>query len=99
MHYINSMLSKESAPPRTENPITWRKPKMLKTSTTIKLRYAQKFLKTAHEAMVEAIVANPEFAAYAMENPKDSNVTMLITALLKTNSAGKDLQNLIALHG
>ena len=71
---------------------------MLKTSTTIKLRYAQKFLKTAHETMVEAIVANPEFAAYAMENPKDNNVTMLITALVEINNAGRKLEELLERH-
>ena len=71
----------------------------MKTSTVTKLNEAQKLLKAAHETMTAAIVNDPAFAAFAMENPKDSNVTMLITALLKTNSAGKDLQNLIALHG
>ena len=70
----------------------------MKTSTTIKLRYAQKFLKSAHEAMVEAIVANPEFAAYAMENPKDNNVTMLITALVEINNAGRKLEELLERH-
>jgi len=72
---------------------------MLKTSTVTKLNEAKELLKTAHEVITDAIVADPAFAAFAMANPKDSNVTLLITALLKTNAAGKDLQNLIALHG
>lgn len=71
----------------------------MKTSTVTKLNEAKELLKTAHETLTEAIVNDPAFAAFAMENPKDRNVTMLITALLKTNSAGRDLQNLIALHG
>ena len=71
---------------------------MLETSTTTKLRQAEKLLKTAHEVMVEAIVANPEFAAYAMENPKDNNVTLLITALVEINAAGKKLEELTTVY-
>ena len=71
----------------------------MKTSTVTKLNEAKELLKTAHEVITDAIVNDPAFAAFAMKNPNDSNVTMLITALLKTNSAGRDLQNLIALHG
>lgn len=70
----------------------------MKTATVIKLHQAQELLKTAHETLTDAIVADKDFATFAMENPKDHSVTMLITALLKTDSAGKDLQNLIALH-
>jgi hypothetical protein len=68
---------------------------MLKTSTTIKLRYAQKFLKSAHETLTEAIVNDPEFAAFAMKNPKNKDVELFITAMLKINAAGKKLEELL----
>lgn len=71
---------------------------MLETSTTTKLRHVEELLRTAHEEMVEAIVANPEFAAYAMENPKANNVTLLITALVEINAAGKKLEELLERH-
>ena len=71
---------------------------MLKTSTVTKFHQAEKLLKTAHEVIVDAIVADPAFAAFAMANPKDSNVTLLITALLKVNAAGKQLEELLERH-
>ena len=67
----------------------------MKTATVTKLNEAQKLLKAAHETMTAAIAADPKFATLAMADPKNKDVELLITALLKTNSAGKNLQDLI----
>lgn len=70
----------------------------MKTATVIKLHQAKELLKTAHETLTDAIANDPAFAAFAMKNPHDSNVTMLITALLQINAAGKNLQDLLERH-
>ncbi len=67
----------------------------MKTSTVTKLHQAEKLLKTAHEAIFAAITDDPEFAAIGVEHPKDSDVTLLVTAMVGINDAGRKLQSLI----
>ena len=68
---------------------------MLKTSTVTKLRHVEELLKTAHEAMVDAIAADPDFGAFAMGEPRHKDVMLLVASLVDTNNAGRKLQNLI----
>ncbi len=68
---------------------------MLKTSTVTKLRHVEELLRTAHEAIFAAITDDPEFAAVGVEHPKDSDVTLLVTAMVGINDAGKQLEELI----
>ena len=67
----------------------------MKTSTVTKLHQAEKLLKAAHEAIFAAITNDPEFAAIGVEHPKDSDVTLLVTAMVGINNASRKLQNLI----
>ena len=68
---------------------------MLKTSTVTKLRHVEELLRTAHEEMVEAIAADPDFAVFAMGEPRHKDVMLLVASLVDTNNAGRKLQSLI----
>jgi len=68
----------------------------MKTTTVTKLRHAEKLLKTAFAEIVEAIAADADYATRAMAN--DSTAALIVSAMVKTNNAGKSLEELLKQH-